>query len=561
MGHAKLLFGLVAWVIGVSALNYTAHNVSSVNASITVPILANKHALHPRNKNVQGDALVDWMDRERNHLQSKYGRRNISQSPIQARQMAGLTDVGADGFYYLQVGIGTPQKKFNVILDTGSADVWLADVECGGCNGMDRYDASKSSSYHGSNKPFTVPYGIGSVGGTLAADDVTMADYKIKDLTFGRATKLVNNAIRAPAAGLMGMAFSKLSSTSAATFWQVVAASGKFIDPVFSFQLVSNVGNVRSASDTNPGGIFTLGKLDDSQYSGDITWVNTASQFGSRGSGYWAIPMEKIQVNGHTVSLGSNNIAAVDTGTTLIGGPAALVKAIYANIPNAKPAPENVLGGRGYYVFPCKQSFKLELTLGGKAFTLDSATLNIGAISTKGDQCASALFIADNDASAGMPGWILGDAFLRTVYTVFSWSPERIGFAALPEGGAKASPDAAGTPIASTSNAPANQASLPVVNGLPTPSVASAPNAEAAPSSSAQIIQSTSTSTPETSSPSSTSTQPSSSSAASASSESSASESSRLAGFSFNDAPVQAPHAPRTFLFSILLMPFVFFLV
>jgi hypothetical protein len=57
-----------------------------------------------------------------------------------------------------------------------------------------------------------------------------------------------------------------------------------------------------------------------------------------------------MAVNGASVTLpsGSSSLAAIDTGTTLIGGPASQVAAVYAAIPGSAPATGNF---DGYYTY------------------------------------------------------------------------------------------------------------------------------------------------------------------------------------------------------------------
>lgn len=58
-----------------------------------------------------------------------------------------------------------------------------------------------------------------------------------------------------------------------------------------------------------------------------------------------------VAVNGKTVTLPSGNLAAIDTGTTLIGGPSAAVSAIYAQIPGSQQMAGNLAGFYGFRVF------------------------------------------------------------------------------------------------------------------------------------------------------------------------------------------------------------------
>ena len=61
--------------------------------------------------------------------------------------------------------------------------------------------------------------------------------------------------------------------------------------------------------------------------------------------------MIAVTVNGKSVTLPSGNVAAIDTGTTLIGGPSAAVSAIYAQIPGSQQLSGNLAGFYGFRMF------------------------------------------------------------------------------------------------------------------------------------------------------------------------------------------------------------------
>jgi hypothetical protein len=50
--------------------------------------------------------------------------------------------------------------------------------------------------------------------------------------------------------------------------------------------------------------------------------------------------------------LPSGNLAAIDTGTTLIGGPSAAVSAVYAQIPGSQQLAGSLAGFYGFRMFP-----------------------------------------------------------------------------------------------------------------------------------------------------------------------------------------------------------------
>lgn len=77
-------------------------------------------------------------------------------------------------------------QQFNVILDTGSSDLWLAGAQCTSCpSGTPEFDTSKSSSFTSTgNQEVTIQYGSGAVTGTLAQDSVSMGAFSVSQQTF-----------------------------------------------------------------------------------------------------------------------------------------------------------------------------------------------------------------------------------------------------------------------------------------------------------------------------------------------------------------------------------------
>ena len=61
--------------------------------------------------------------------------------------------------------------------------------------------------------------------------------------------------------------------------------------------------------------------------------------------------------------------------------------------------------------------------------------MNHGPVSTGSSDCVGAIFDLTAGTSitvgSGNPGWVVGDTFLKNVYTVFRAVPQSVGFAAL----------------------------------------------------------------------------------------------------------------------------------
>lgn len=166
--------------------------------------------------------------------------------------------------------------------------------------------------------------------------------------------------------GIMGLAFQALASTRALPFWQALDNNGLWTSPEMSFWLTRFVNDPR-ATPEEPGGILTFGGTNSSLFTGDIQFLNMPSgasqtfwllQMSSacyilceRGlNGYRCHSSTGISVQGQNVQIatGSAAMSAIDTGTTLIGGPSNDVKNIWAAVPGSA-----ALGGQmaGFFSF------------------------------------------------------------------------------------------------------------------------------------------------------------------------------------------------------------------
>lgn len=140
-------------------------------------------------------------------------------------------------------------------------------------------------------------------------------------------------------------------------------------------------------------------------------------------------------MQGSTVNLGSSNMVAVDTGTTLIGGPQSIVESIYAAIDGS----ERMTGAyQNYYQYPCTTTIDLRITFGGYTIRIGDADFNLGRYSSDDTMCTGAVYIQSLSSSSPVQ-WIVGDTALKNVYSIYRFDPPAVGFAALPGAASSAS--------------------------------------------------------------------------------------------------------------------------
>lgn len=116
--------------------------------------------------------------------------------------------------------------------------------------------------------------------------------------------------------------------------------------------------------------------------------------------------------------------AAIDTGTTLVGGPSSIISAMYAQIPGSQPGTGQY---ENYYLYPCSTQVNVTLSFGGRSWPVSSDDFQLMEVSST--LCLGAFF--ELDTRGGTPDWIIGDTFLKNVYTVFRYNPPSVGFATL----------------------------------------------------------------------------------------------------------------------------------
>jgi cathepsin D len=139
--------------------------------------------------------------------------------------------------------------------------------------------------------------------------------------------------------------------------------------------------------------------------------------------------VQAITINGQDVAGASGTTAAIDTGTTLVAGPVAFIEQIYAQLGGGRGDPRSL---PGLWVYPCATgAVNVSFSFGGRAWSMDPKDFMFQQISRT--QCIGAFI--DLDLGGAGPTWIVGDAFLKNVYSVFRWDPPSVGFAQRGSGG------------------------------------------------------------------------------------------------------------------------------
>lgn len=168
-------------------------------------------------------------------------------------------------------------------------------------------------------------------------------------------------------------------------------------------------------------GSYDFGFVDESKYSGALTYVPIDSD-----DGYWRFNTTSFGYkfsNGTSDSYSWIGDTIADTGTSIMFLDVNIVNGYWNEVENSyydRTAPG--------YAFPCSQTSVLpDLSLSIANFTavIPGAQMSYAPLSNGSETCFGAL-----QSNVGLPFSILGDTFLKNVFTVFNaGTPPTIGFA------------------------------------------------------------------------------------------------------------------------------------
>jgi cathepsin D len=218
--------------------------------------------------------------------------------------------------------------------------------------------------------------------------------------TFGSASSATKTFASYPIDGILGLGRSQTAGCSIPSFMDVVASNALLGSNVVGFSLS------RAADDPKDGEV-NFGTIDTTKFDGNISYTATNQDT-------WTIALDDVYVNDQAVGF-TGKSATIDTGTTYILIPPADAASLFALVPGSSKSGEN-------YIIPCNSTATLEFEFSGIKYAIEPDDY-IGATSTGG--CVSTIV---GHESSGADTWLVGDVFLKNVYTVFDFDNAQVGF-------------------------------------------------------------------------------------------------------------------------------------
>uniref|UniRef100_A0A7S4DU82 Peptidase A1 domain-containing protein n=2 Tax=Lotharella globosa TaxID=91324 RepID=A0A7S4DU82_9EUKA len=312
------------------------------------------------------------------------------------------------------IHIGTPPKQFDVIFDTGSSDLWVFSSmsKANTKDYLHTYNPRMSSTYHGPTGTFEIRYGIGRCGGNVLKESVKLGGIDVNHQTMGQVTYYSANFDTKdnPSDGIMGLAFRGASKTNTHNVVMNMKLQGLIPNATFSFILGGDPDSVG-----RDGSFLLIGPPDyDYVYNNTISYVKTSGS-----DGMWSVPMKTILVDGKAYGFCTTGCFALpDTGTSLIVVPNdywhEFASQIVSKRSDCKFDSTGIFCHDGADGLPT-----ISFVLGNGVFKLEPKQYMLSA------QGGQVLGFMPSD----FRHFILGDTFLKNVYTIFNMDNSSVGFA------------------------------------------------------------------------------------------------------------------------------------
>ncbi|KAI0771237.1 acid protease [Trametes elegans] len=330
--------------------------------------------------------------------------------PAQFQKRGGvpLTDQNDDQEWTGPITIGNPPQSFTIDFDTGSSDLWVPDSSCTSCGSHQTYDPSQSSDSAQQTGSFSISYGDGSTAsGSPYTDTVTVGGVTATNQFLAAVTEESSEFQQDPADGLLGLAFPAISNLGQNPFFFSAVDQKTAPQPVFAFKLGKT------------GSELFIGGTNRALFKGDLE-----SHVLSAESGFWQIGGASVIVGGQTVV--SNMDTVIDSGSTIMTAPPDAAAQFWNAVPGAQVFDQD----SGLFTFPCESVPEVAFNWGGQSWAVSAENFNLGQAGEGFEgQCVGAL--ASGDLGLGDNTWLLGDSFMKNVYTVFDIKNNAVGFAQL----------------------------------------------------------------------------------------------------------------------------------
>ncbi|CDJ58032.1 eukaryotic aspartyl protease, putative [Eimeria maxima] len=287
--------------------------------------------------------------------------------------------------YFGEIKIGTPGRRFVVVFDTGSSNLWVPAAECekGGCAPHEKFDPKYSSTFSpirsltGDPAVAFIQYGTGACVLRMGRDIVEIGGIKVPNQAIGLAVEESTHPFAdLPFDGLVGLGFPDVSGEEG-----LPSSALPIVDQMVKEKVLDrNVFSVYMSEDINR-----------------------------------EIGLHGMKINGKSFGVCEKRgcRAAVDTGSSLITGPSSVINPLIKALNVAENCSN--LGTLPTLTFVLKDIYGRLVN-----FSLAPRDYVVEELDARGNpnNCAAGFMAMDVPAPRG-PLFVLGNSFIRKYYSIF----------------------------------------------------------------------------------------------------------------------------------------------
>ncbi|XWW92926.1 hypothetical protein V2A60_000854 [Cordyceps javanica] len=333
----------------------------------------------------------------------------------------------ADLQWYTEIEVGTPPQKFNVIFDTGSSDMFIANKNCTNAGNSRLFDSTKSSTFDQQpNKPQAFGYdtGVDSIplehrgegsSGFIVTDKVGIAGHAVDQQQFLLCNEYPDFMADVPFDGVMGISIEGDTGLPSGSPWYwALYNSGQLEGPEFSLYYPAH---------QEDGAEMTLGGSNPERYTGDIHKVKLSQ------IDHFTVPQPSMAINGKPLEIAANRQTIFDSGTAYFAGPSDVVTEFYKTVsPKIKQLNQEAWGVECDIIDSLAVDITFTLGSGAETFnaTMPKEAFNLGPYEGKPGICQTVFSTLDYQGF-----FLIGAPLLKQYYTVWDGHNLEMGFAEL----------------------------------------------------------------------------------------------------------------------------------
>lgn len=338
--------------------------------------------------------------------------------------------------YYIEMSLGTPGQKLNILVDTGSSNFAVAASAHPFITHY--FNTALSSTYESTGRTVAVRYTQGNWEGELGIDVVSIPKGPNGTIVINIAAILTSDGFFLPDVnwqGILGLAYPMLARPDSSVepfFNSMVKQLG--IPDVFSLQMCG-AGLSATVTGDLAGGSLIMGGAEPTLYRGSVWYTPIVEEW------YYQVEVLKLEVGDQNLDLDCREYnmdkAIVDSGTTLLRLPVNVFNAVVTAITRSSLIQEFSSGfwegtklacwmkGETPWRFFPKLSIYLRATNTSQSFRITILPqLYIQPITVD-----STLDCFRFGVSSSSNGLVIGATVMEGFYVVFDRAQRRLGFA------------------------------------------------------------------------------------------------------------------------------------